>query len=102
MSGVVQRVKALLSAGADIHVRTTPDGKTALHLAAESSLRNMVLFLIQSGLDYRLTDTEGHTMVHYLSLGGQYEPVSVKDFLVAKNLYDSSMESELIILRPFE
>jgi hypothetical protein len=37
-----------------------------------------------------------------MSLGGRYEPVSVKDFLVAENLYDPSMESELVRLRPFE
>ncbi|KAJ5312569.1 hypothetical protein N7508_003399 [Penicillium antarcticum] len=101
-SGAIQRVKALLSAGADIHTRTAPGGKTALHLAASRSLRNMVRFLIQRGLDHRLTDTEGHTMVHYLSLGGRYEPVSVKDFLVAENLYDPTMESELVRLGPFE
>ncbi|KAJ5951372.1 uncharacterized protein N7479_009785 [Penicillium vulpinum] len=102
MSGAIQRVKALLSAGADIHVRTAPEGETALHLAAKNSFRKMVLFLIQNGLDYRLTNNAGYTMVHYLSLGGQYEPVSVKDFLVAENLYDSLMESELVTLRPFE
>ncbi|KAJ6072853.1 hypothetical protein N7467_010938 [Penicillium canescens] len=101
-SGAIQRVKALLSAGADIHTRTAPGGKTALHLAASRSLRNMVRFLIQRGLDHQLTDTEGHTMVHYMSLGGRCEPVSVKDFLVAENLYDPSMESELVRLRPFE
>jgi hypothetical protein len=35
-------------------------------------------------------------MVHYMSLGGQYEPVSVKDFLVAEKLYDTSVESETL------
>ncbi|KAJ5498076.1 hypothetical protein N7453_007127 [Penicillium expansum] len=86
-SGGIQRAKALLSAGADIHTRTAPGGKTALHLAASNSLRNMVRFLVQRGLNHRLTDTEGHTMVHCLSLAGEYEPISVKDFLVAENLY---------------
>jgi hypothetical protein len=62
----------------------------------------MALFLIQSGLDYRLTDTEGDTMVYYMSLRGRYEPMSVKDFLVAENLYNSSMEYELVKLRPFD
>ncbi|KGO51644.1 hypothetical protein PEX2_007200 [Penicillium expansum] len=86
-SGGIKRAKALLSAGADIHTRTAPGGKTALHLAARNSLRNMVRFLVQGGLNHRLTDTEGHTMVHCLSLAGEYEPISVKDFLVAENLY---------------
>jgi ankyrin repeat protein len=95
-SGAIQRAKTLLAAGADIHARVAPGGITALHLATSKSLRSMVRFLILRGLDHQLTDAEGHTMVHYLSLGGRYEPVSVKDFLIAEKLYDPSMETELV------
>lgn len=79
-SGAIQKVKAFLAAGADIHARTVPGGKTALHLAASKSLRSMVRFLTQRSLDHQLIDTEGHTIVHCVSRGERYEPVSVKGF----------------------
>jgi ankyrin repeat protein len=92
--GAIQKVKAILAAGADIHARTT-EGKTALHLAAGKFFRNMIRLLIQNGADPGLTDNGGYTMVRDLALAGRCEPESAREFLVAENLYEPSMEVEL-------
>ncbi|KAF3389106.1 putative ankyrin repeat protein [Penicillium rolfsii] len=93
-SGAIQKVKAILAAGADIHARTT-EGKTALHVAAGKFFRNMIRLLIQNGADPGLADNGGYTMVRDLALAGRSEPNSAREFLVAENLYEPSMEVEL-------
>ena len=57
-------LKLLLDAGANVNART-PQGQTALHVAAQRGFNDMVKFLAEHGADLTVKDADGRTAVDY-------------------------------------
>lgn len=55
---------------ADVNIKDRENGKTALHLAAESRREDTVSYLIERGANVNARDAEGRTALHYYSSSG--------------------------------
>lgn len=69
-----QRVRALVDAGASIHV-TDAKGKTALHRAAQAGFTKIPQLLLQAGADIEAQDAQGETPLFDAVRGGRVETV---------------------------
>ena len=69
--GTHRTVAWLLAHGADVHART-PDGRTALHLAAERNTGPKTLaLLVEHGCDLSVKDDDGRTPLEIARLNGK-------------------------------
>ena len=76
MARSAERIRALIDAGADPHVKTTPDKslfRVAIKSGAEQPLLATMLALLQAGLDPDVPDEDGFMPLHHaaLSLDGE-------------------------------
>ncbi|KAJ6257572.1 Ankyrin-3 [Drechslerella dactyloides] len=62
--------KMLQEAGADVNAKQTPNGKTALHIAAERGDYILIVKLRDSRANIRAVDCQGSTALHYAAKEG--------------------------------
>jgi serpin B len=79
-AGNIERVRSLISSGADINAKVGLSGWTALHEAADNGHKNIVEFLIAKGADVNAKTKSGWSPLHYAARGGY---VNVAELLVA-------------------
>ena len=60
----IEAIKLLVAAGADINAKT-PQGQTAIHVAAQWGYNAMVKALAERGADLTVKDADGHSAVDY-------------------------------------
>ncbi|XP_050309097.1 uncharacterized protein LOC126745347 [Anthonomus grandis grandis] len=68
LQGFDNIVDTLVSHGADVHIATSPDGFTALSVAAEKGHLQIIKNLIQHGADVNITNAEMFSPLHIATL----------------------------------
>ncbi|MHC4206587.1 MAG: ankyrin repeat domain-containing protein, partial [Planctomycetota bacterium] len=81
--GDIERVKLLISEGADVNARSRV-GMTSLHWAAKFGQKAVAELLLAKGASVDARDVSGYTPLHYALGRGQQE---VMDLLISKGAY---------------
>uniref|UniRef100_A0A0G4GPD1 Uncharacterized protein n=1 Tax=Chromera velia CCMP2878 TaxID=1169474 RepID=A0A0G4GPD1_9ALVE len=72
-TGQRKSVKGLLAFGVDVNGKAGPDGRTALHMAAENNKRDVLTLLLLRGADVDVRDKFGMTPLHLAVRHGRKE-----------------------------
>jgi ankyrin repeat protein len=75
-AGDVAAVRAALAAGASVDA-ATPNGRTALHIAANNGECATIEYLVDRGADVNVRRADGRTPLYHASEGGHLEAVRI-------------------------
>lgn len=78
--GDVSILQYLHSCGCDIHATSTPEGLTALHVAARLGHVQATEWLVQKGVSAEERDAAGNTALDYARMEGHEETLSMLSF----------------------
>jgi ankyrin repeat protein len=76
-NGEFEVCKVLIQAKADVNLRVTRSGQSALSLAAERGLKDIVLLLLRAKADIGSTDNKGLTALDHATRNGHAEVVEL-------------------------
>jgi len=80
-AGDIERVRSLLSKGADVNAKNDFDGGTPLQIAADNGHIDIVEVLIASGANVNATNSDGMTPLHKVFFGGY---LNIAELLISK------------------